>query len=96
MALTEEIQAQMAAHQAAQLVVHQEQIVSQRESENARHKHEKDMEDRRAKLELLRMARDTLAENARNKPTEEAGVSAADIVAFANELTTQLTQHIGD
>jgi hypothetical protein len=48
------------------------------------------MDKRRVKLELLRMARDTLAENARNKPAEEAGVTATDIVAFANELTAQL------
>lgn len=85
-----EVHERQAQLQAAQLAIQKEQLVSQGESENARRKHEKDMEDRRAKLELLRMARDTLAENARNKPTEEAGVTAADIVAFANELITQL------
>lgn len=59
-------------------------------TEASRREHEMAMDRRRTKLELLRMARDTLVENARNKPAEEAGVTAADIVAFANELTTQL------
>jgi hypothetical protein len=48
------------------------------------------MENRRAKLELLRMAKETLVENARNKPVDEAVVTAAAIVTFANELAAQL------
>jgi hypothetical protein len=75
MALTEEMQAQLDAQQA---------------NEAARREHEKDMEGRRAKLELLRMAKETLVENARNKPVDEAGVTAAAIVAFANELAAQM------
>jgi hypothetical protein len=75
MALTEEMQAQTAAHRIAEVT---------------RREHETAMDKRRVKLELLRMARDTLVENARNKPAEEAGVTAAAIVAFANELTAQL------
>ena len=83
MALTEEMQAQIAAQQASQQAV-------EAAREAARRDHEKDMELRRAKLELLRMAKETLVENARNKPVDEAGVTAAAIVAFANELAAQL------
>jgi hypothetical protein len=56
-------------------------------AETTRREHETAMDKRRVKLELLRMARDTLVENARNKPAEEAGVTAAEITAFAQELT---------
>ena len=86
MALTEEMQAQMAAQQAAQQAIQKEQIASQQASEAARHEHEKVMESRRAKLELLRMAKETLVENARNKPAEEAAITATEITAFAQEL----------
>lgn len=79
MALTEEMQAQRAL-----------ELASQQAAEAARRDHEKDMEARRAKLELLRMAKETLVENTRNKPVDEAGVTAAAIVAFANELAAQL------
>jgi hypothetical protein len=67
----------------------QTQIAAQQASEVARREHEKDMEARRAKLELLRMAKETIVENARNKPVGEAGITAAEITAFANELATQ-------
>lgn len=66
------------------------ELASQQETEKARREHEKDMEGRRAKVELLRMAKETLIENARNKPVGEAGVTAAEIAAFANELAAQL------
>lgn len=68
----------------------QAQLDAQQANEAARRDHEKDMEVRRAKLELLRMAKETLVENARNKPIDEAVVTAAAIVAFANELAAQL------
>jgi predicted membrane chloride channel (bestrophin family) len=90
MATTFDVQAQIAAQQATQQAIQKEQIASQQASEAARHEHEKVMESRRAKLELLRMAKETLVENARNKPVDEAAVTAADIVAFANELAAQL------
>jgi hypothetical protein len=80
MALTEEMQAQMAAQQAAQMA-------AQRETEQARREHEQEMEARRAKLELIRLAKETLIENARNKPVGEAAITAAEITAFAQELT---------
>ena len=80
MALTEEMQAQQAAQRALELA-------SQQETEKARREHEQEMEARRAKLELIRLAKETLIENARNKPADEAGITAAEITAFAQELT---------
>ena len=76
MALTEEIQTQMAAQRAIQ-----------QETEKFRQDHECAMEARRAKLELIRLAKETLIENARHQTAEYAPVTAADIIAFAEELT---------
>jgi hypothetical protein len=67
------------------------QMEAQRVNEEARREHEKVMEASRAKLELLRMAKDTLVENARNKPAEETAITAVQITAFAEELT----QYVG-
>lgn len=80
MALTEEMQAQQVAQRAMHL-----------ETETARREHEQEMEARRAKLELIRLAKETLIENARNKPADESIVTATEIAAFAEELA----QHIG-
>jgi hypothetical protein len=55
--------------------------------ENARHANQMAAEQKRTRLEAVRLAKETLIENARNKPAEEAGVSAAEITAFAQELT---------
>ena len=44
------------------------------------------MNNRRARLEVVRIAKETLIENARNKPASEAAVTAEEITAFANEL----------
>jgi hypothetical protein len=38
------------------------------------------------KLELVRLARDVLIENARSKPADSRDVSAEDIIAFADTL----------
>jgi hypothetical protein len=72
----EDIQAQQSA-----------QLASQQETEKARREHEQEMEARRAKLELIRLAKETLIENARNKPADEAVITAEEITAFAQELT---------
>ena len=52
----------------------------------ARRTHEAAMEQRRAKLEAVRLAKETLLENDRNKPTGERGISASDVTAFADTL----------
>lgn len=55
--------------------------------ENARHANQMAAEQKRTRLEAVRLAKETLIENARNKPIEEAGVTAAEITVFAQELT---------
>jgi hypothetical protein len=37
---------------------------------------------------MVRLAKETLLENDRNKPTGERGVTAADITAFSDTLMT--------
>jgi hypothetical protein len=44
------------------------------------------LERQRGRLEVIRLAKETLIENARNNPVGEAGVTAAEITAFAQEL----------
>jgi|688.fasta_scaffold1703602_1 hypothetical protein len=41
----------------------------------------------RDRLELVRLAKETLLENARSKPVETREVTAEDILTFANKLT---------
>jgi len=77
MALTAEIQAQIEETEAR---------------EAGRRAHEVAMEQRRTKLEAVRLAKETLLENDRNKPTGERGVSASDITAFADALDTYVNQ----
>jgi hypothetical protein len=55
--------------------------------ENARRANQMATEQKRTRLEAVRLAKETLIENARNKPIEEAGVTAAEIPVFAQELT---------
>tara|TARA_R110000868_G_scaffold120715_1_gene320432 strand:- start:334 stop:585 length:252 start_codon:yes stop_codon:yes gene_type:complete len=62
--------------------------------ENARHANQVElltkqaaMADKQNKIEMLRMAKEVLLENSRNKPAAEAtDISPADITAFANTL----------
>ena len=52
----------------------------------ARRAHEVEMEQRRARLEMVRLAKEALLENDRNKPTAERGITASDITNFADTL----------
>ena len=45
------------------------------------------METKRARLEAIRLAKETLIENARSKAVDSRDVSADDITAFATTLT---------
>jgi hypothetical protein len=54
--------------------------------ENARHANQMAAEAKRAKLEAVRLAKETLIENARSKPVDTREVTAADITAFAAAL----------
>jgi hypothetical protein len=61
-------------------------------NEEARKAHELAMEQRRAKLEVVRLAKETLIENDRNKPTGERGITASDVTAFADTLNNYINQ----
>jgi hypothetical protein len=43
---------------------------------------------KRAKLEAVRLAKETLIENRRNLPVDQREVTATDITSFANTLVT--------
>ena len=58
--------------------------------EAGRRAHELAMEARRAKLEAIRLAKETLIENARSKPVDSRDVTAADIQAFAQTLVSYI------
>jgi hypothetical protein len=84
MALTPEQQIQLEFSQAMYAAV-------QEPSDSARYAHELAMEQRRARLEAVRLAKETLIESARSKPVDERNVSAADIIAFANALEAHIS-----
>lgn len=65
----------------------QDQISFQEASDASRRAHEIAMEQRRARLETVRLAKETLLENARSKPVDSRDVTADDITAFASALT---------
>ena len=54
--------------------------------ENARHANQMAFQAKQAKLDAVRLAKETLIENARSKPVDTREVSAADITAFAAAL----------
>ncbi len=83
MALTTEQQAQVDAQLEAANTSHSRQI----ELENSRHANQLAIEAKRAKLEAVRLAKETLIENARSKPADSRDVTAADVTAFAATLT---------
>jgi hypothetical protein len=47
---------------------------------------------RQQKMDLVRIAKETLIENDRSKAADERGVTAADITAFADILNTYINQ----
>jgi hypothetical protein len=48
--------------------------------------------DRNDRMEAVRLARDILMENDRNKPTGERGITAADVTSFADAIVTFVKQ----
>jgi len=68
-----------------------DQIAYQEASEAGRRAHEIAMESRRAKLEAIRLAKETLIENARSKPADSRDVTPADITAFADALVASIS-----
>ena len=70
----------------------QAEVDLQEAREAGRRTHEIAMEQRRARLEAVRLAKETLIENARSKPVDARDVSAADITTFANALNQYINQ----
>ena len=68
----------------------QAQVDVQLAVENARHTNQMQAEAARAKLEAVRLAKETLIENARSKPVDARDVSADDIQAFAQTLVSYI------
>ena len=68
----------------------QSQVDLQNMIENNRHANATQLEIRRSKLEAVRLAKETLIENARSKPVDARDVSAADIQAFAQTLVSYI------
>ena len=69
---------------------YQAQVDIQLALENARHANQMQVEAARVKLEAVRLAKETLIENARSKPVDARDVSAADIQAFAQTLVAYI------
>lgn len=82
MALTVEQQAQVDVQTALGEITNQQQIAL----ENVRQANQLVLQAKLAKLEAIRLAQQTLIENARSKAVDSRDVSAADITAFAQTL----------
>ena len=70
----------------------QAEIDLQEARDAGRRAHEIAMEQRRARLEAVRLAKETLIENARSKPVDARDVSATDVTTFANALNQYINQ----
>jgi len=64
----------------------QSQVEFQEAMDAGRRTHDLEMEQRRAKLEAVRLAKETLLENSRSKPVDSRDVSAEEINSYANTL----------
>lgn len=76
MALTTEQQAQLELQNAMEATRHANQMV---------------VIAAQAKLECVRLAQQTLVENARSKPVDARDITAADITSFADTLASYTT-----
>jgi hypothetical protein len=92
MALTAEQQAELQLEIDKQNFRLQSDIAAQEAREAGRRAHEIAMEQRRARLEAVRLAKETLIENARSKPVDARDVSASDVTTFANALNQYIDQ----
>ena len=69
-----------------------QQTLHQQEIETSRRNHETQMEMRRIKIDMIKVATDTLASNAKSKPADERDITALDIKSFAEELIEYINQ----
>ena len=58
--------------------------------DEARRAHELAVQAKQAKLEAVRLAQQTLVENARSKSVDALEIAATDITAFAETLTSYI------
>ena len=86
MALTAEQQAELDFNEAREAGrrAHEQQMEAMRHANNLA------LEARRVKLEAIRLAKETLIENARSKPVDSRDVSTADVQAFAQSLVSYI------
>jgi len=68
----------------------QAQVDIQLAVENARNANQTAMQAKQAKLEAVRLAKETLIENRRNQPVDAREVTAADITAYATTLVNYI------
>jgi hypothetical protein len=68
------------------------QTKSQRDLEQSRKNHETAMESRRIKIDMIKVATDTLTSNAKSKPVDERDITALDIKTFADELIQYINE----
>jgi hypothetical protein len=68
----------------------QQNVDAQVAVENARHANQMIWQAKQAKLEAVRMAKETLLENARSKAVDSRDVAAADITSFATTLVAYI------
>jgi hypothetical protein len=79
-------QEQIDAQAAAQAAAEAERRAYEEGRETLRFERELLKEEKRIRLEVVRLAKETLIENNRHKAVDERDVSAEDITAFANVL----------
>lgn len=68
------------------------QLEYQKALDADRFDHEKLMESRRAKLEMVRLAKEILIENARSKPVDSREVLADDIKNYSQSLVNYINE----
>tara|TARA_R110000822_G_scaffold231459_1_gene363400 strand:- start:314 stop:547 length:234 start_codon:yes stop_codon:yes gene_type:complete len=66
----------------------QSQLELQNAMEATRHANQLVVLAAQSKLECVRLAQQTLVENARSKPVDERDITATDITTFANTLAS--------
>lgn len=97
MALTTEQQAQVDLQAAINdLTTAQQTVLENLRQENvlasqaAIHSAQVELQAKQTKLEAIRLAQQTLVENARSKPVDTRDISASDITTFASELVAYI------
>lgn len=68
------------------------QMNLQKELDENRRNYESKIERRRVKMDMVKIATDTLMANSRSKPVDARDVTASDITTFADELIQYVNQ----